>query len=62
MLSTALEIFHVIFEIFGILRSSDITPQTVGRDSGVPFSLGNFQEDILLPTKSKMSPTSNLGP
>ena len=35
--------------------------QAVGMDSGVQFSLSNFLEDILQPTSSKMSPTSNLG-
>ena len=35
--------------------------QAVGMDSGVQFSLRNFIEDILQPTSSKMSPTSNLG-
>ena len=38
-----------------------INPQAVGRYSGVPLSLGNFLEDILQPTVSKMAPTSNLG-
>ena len=32
-------------------------PKAVGRDSGVPFSLSNFLENILQSTKSKMSPT-----
>ena len=36
-------------------------PKAVGMDSGVQFSLSNFLEDILQPTTSKMSPTSNLG-
>ena len=35
-------------------------PKAARRDSGVPFSLINFLEDILQPTKSNMSPTSNL--
>ena len=38
-----------------------INPQAVGWDSGVPFSLRNFLEDILQPTSCKMSPTSNSG-
>ena len=32
-----------------------LNPQAVGRDSGVQLSLSNFLEDILQPTKSKMS-------
>ena len=35
--------------------------QAVGMDSGVQFSLSNFIENVLQPTSSKMSPTSNLG-
>ena len=38
-----------------------INSQAAGRDSGVPFSLSNFLEDILQPKSSKISPTSNLG-
>ena len=38
-----------------------IKPQAVRRDSEVPFSLSNFLENILQPTTSEMSPTSNLG-
>ena len=37
----------------------ECNPKAVGRDSGVPFSLSNFLEDILQPTSSKMSQTSN---
>ena len=43
------------------VKSSDVNTQAVEMDSGVQFSLSNFIEDILLPTSSKMSPTSNLG-
>ena len=32
-------------------QRTDFNPQAVGRDSGVPFSLSNFLEDILQPTK-----------
>ena len=39
----------------------NFNPQAVGMNSGVQFSLSNFLEDILQPTSSKMSPTSNLG-
>ena len=42
-------------------KSKLFNPQAVGMDSGVQFSLSNFLEDILQPTSSKMSPTSNLG-
>ena len=34
-----------------------INPQAVGRDSGVPFSLSNFLDDILKPTSIKVFPT-----
>ena len=36
-------------------------PQAVGGDSGAPFSLSNFLEDILQSTSFKMSTTSNSG-
>ena len=42
-------------------ENSLVNPQAVGMDSGVQFCLSNFLEDILQPTSSKMSPTSNLG-
>ena len=48
--------FQVIFD-----KRFQINPQAVGMDSGVQFSLSNFLEDILQPTSSKMTPTSNLG-
>ena len=43
------------------IKSCTVNPQTVGMDSGVKFCLSNFLEDILQPTSSKMSQTSNLG-
>ena len=50
------QVFHECQFFFNFINS-----QTVGRDSGVPFSLCNFLEDILPPTSFKMTPTSNLG-
>ena len=36
-------------------------PQADGMAVAQPYAFTDFQEDILQPTKSKMSPTSNLG-
>ena len=36
---------------------SVVNPQAVGRDSGLPFCLRNFLENILQPTTSKILPT-----
>ena len=44
-----------------VIFTSSFNPQAVGWDTGVPFSLSNFLEDILQPTSFKMSPTSKSG-
>ena len=53
-------IFYRIFDFENGCKN-EFNTQAVGMDSGVQFSLSNFIEDILQPTSSKMSPTSNLG-
>ena len=52
---------NFLFFSFTENEERELNPQAVGRDSGVSFSFSNFQEDDLQPTRSKMSPTSNLG-